>query len=102
MGPSAGSQSKQAQPVAAGAVAHLWQQLAVHHTPKHSGRLNRAEIDLRILSSQCLARRLPDIATLTHQTAARERDRDARTCTITWRFTTPDAPIKLHRLSPSS
>ncbi len=79
----------------------LWQKLEVHYTPKHGSWLNIAEIELGIVSRQCLKRRLPDIDILTSETAAWERGRNARTSTITWRFTTPDARIKLHRLYPS-
>ncbi len=79
----------------------LWQRLEVHYTPKHGSWLNMAEIELGILARQCLRRRIPDIATLTRETAAWESDRNARPGTITWRFTTPDARIKLHRLYPS-
>ncbi len=79
----------------------LWQKLEVHYTPKHGSWLNMAEIELGILTRQCLRRRLPDIATLAREATAWERDRNARASTITWRFTTPDARIKLHRLYPS-
>ena len=79
----------------------LWQRLELHYTPKHGSWLNMAEIELGILSSQCLRRRIPDLATLTREAAAWERDRNARTTTIAWRFTTADARIKLHRLYPS-
>jgi hypothetical protein len=79
----------------------LWQRLELHYTPKHGSWLNMAEIELGILSRQCLRRRIPDLATLTRATIAWERDRNARPSTITWRFTTPDARIKLHRLYPS-
>jgi transposase len=79
----------------------LWQQLEVHYTPKHGSWLNMAEIELSILSRQCLNRRIPDRDTLITETATWERDRNARPSTITWRFTTPDARIKLHRLYPS-
>ena len=48
----------------------LWQRLELHYTPKHGSWLNMAEIELGILSRQCLGRRIPDIATLTHETAA--------------------------------
>jgi transposase len=79
----------------------LWQRLEVHYTPKHGSWLNMAEIELGILGRQCLRRRIPDIETLIDETTAWERDRNARPSTITWRFTTRDARIKLHRLYPS-
>jgi hypothetical protein len=79
----------------------LWQKLEVHYTPKHGSWLNMAEIDLGVLSGQCLRRRIPDRPTLDHETRAWERDRNARPSTIDWRFTTADARIKLKRLYPS-
>ena len=79
----------------------LWRKLEVHYTPTHGSWLNMAEIELSILARQCLRRRIPVRATLTAETATWERDRNARPRTITWRFTTPDARIKLHRLYPS-
>ena len=79
----------------------LWRRLEVHYTPKHGSWLNIAEIELSILSRQCLTRRIPDRDTLARDTATWEHDRTARPSTITWRFTTPDARIKLHRLYPS-
>jgi hypothetical protein len=79
----------------------LWQKLEVHYTPKHGSWLNIAEIELSILARQCLKGRIPDIDTLRHETTAWEHERNARQSTITWRFTTPEARIKLHRLYPS-
>jgi hypothetical protein len=79
----------------------LWQKLEVHYTPKHGSWLNMAEIELGILSGQCLRHRIPDIATLICETTAWEQLRNARTCPITWRFTAANARIKLHRLYPS-
>lgn len=79
----------------------LWQKLEVHYTPKHGSWLNMAEIELAILTRQCLARRVPDLDVLRHTTAAWVADRNARPSTVRWRFTTPDARVKLHRLYPS-
>ncbi len=42
----------------------LAEKLELHHTPKHGSWLNVAEIELRVLSVQCLNRRIPDAATL--------------------------------------
>lgn len=79
----------------------LIDRLEIHHTPKHGSWLNMAEIELSILSRQCLDRRLPDLDTLTREVAAWEQARNANTQPINWRFTTPDARIKLKRLYPS-
>jgi hypothetical protein len=75
--------------------------LEIHHTPKHGSWLNMAEIELGVLSRQCLNRRIPDRPTLASEVAAWENARNAETCKINWRFTTADARIKLKRLYPS-
>ncbi|WP_218922268.1 transposase [Kibdelosporangium phytohabitans] len=38
----------------------LAQRLEVHHTPEHGSWLNTAEIELSVLSQQCLDRRISD------------------------------------------
>ena len=43
----------------------LIDRLEIHHTPKHGSGLNRAEIELSLLSRQCLDRRTPDADSLT-------------------------------------
>lgn len=60
-----------------------------------------AEIELSVLSRQCLERRIADKETLENETAAWERERNAKGATVNWRFTTADARIKLKRLYPS-
>ena len=60
-----------------------------------------AEIELSVLSRQCLERRIADKETLEKETAAWERARNAKAATVNWRFTTADARIKLKRLYPS-
>jgi DDE superfamily endonuclease len=79
----------------------LADKLEIHHTPKHGSWLNIAEIELSVLSRQCLDRRVPDAATLACEVAAWQQRRNAATCTVDWRFTTADARIKLKRLFPS-
>jgi DDE superfamily endonuclease len=79
----------------------LLDRLELHYTPPHGSWLNMAEIELSVLARQCLDRRLPDEATLTQEVAAWETDRNAHHTTITWRFTTAEARIKLKRLYPS-
>ena len=75
--------------------------LEFHYTPKQGSWLNMAEIELSVLSRQCLDRRIPDKETLENETAAWERPRNAKGATVNWRFTTADARIKLKRLYPS-
>ena len=38
--------------------------LEIHHTPKHSNRLDIAKIELNVITSRCLSRRIPNIETL--------------------------------------
>jgi len=76
------------------------QHLEIHHTPKHGSWLNMAEIELSALTQQCLDRRIPDIDTLRRETTVWATERNARQKGVDWRFTTPDARIKLKRLYP--
>jgi len=77
------------------------EKLEIHYTPKHGSWLNMAEIELSVLSRQCLNRRIPDQPTLRHQISAWETQRNAAATTVNWRFTTADARIKLKRLYPT-
>jgi transposase len=76
------------------------QKIEWHYTPEHGSWLNMAECELSVLARQCLARRIPDIATLTKEALAWETHRNAKQVTINWQFTTADARIKLRRLYP--
>lgn len=75
--------------------------LDFHYTPKHGSWLNMAEIELSVLSRQCLDRRIPDKESLKSEIAAWEDRRNRSGNTIEWRFTTQDARIKLKHLYPS-
>lgn len=79
----------------------LADKLEIHYTPKHGSWLNMAEIELSVLSRQCLDRRVPDFPTLATEVAAWQDQRNAAGGTVDWRFTTADARIKLKRLYPS-
>ena len=72
----------------------------VHHTPKHGSWLNMAEIEIGVLSKQCLARRIPDRDTLERQIAAWQARRNAAATPVDWRFRTEDARVKLKSLCP--
>jgi hypothetical protein len=63
--------------------------------------LNMAEIELSVLSEQCLDRRLADRATLEREAAAWQAARNACGRGVDWRFTTEDARIKLKHLYPA-
>ena len=78
----------------------LIDKLEVVHTPKHGSWLNIAEIELNVLSRQCLDQRIADQRLLIKQTNAWETDRNAATVKVDWQFTTEGARIKLKRLYP--
>ena len=77
------------------------ERLEIHHTPKHGSWLNMAEIELSVLSRQCLDRRVPDRLTLQREVAAWQQRRNAAATPVEWRLTTQNARIKLKRLYPS-
>jgi len=79
----------------------ILQKLEFHYTPKHGSWLNMAEIELSVLSRQCLDRRIPDEATLKREIKAYEDRRNGNQASIDWQFTSKNARIKLHRLYPS-
>jgi len=72
----------------------------LHFTPKHGSWLNMAEIELSVLSRQCINRRIPDELTLRHEVLAWGDDRNSKVVKVDWRFSTADARIKLKRLYP--
>jgi hypothetical protein len=78
----------------------LAKRLEIHYTPKHGSWLNIAEIELRVLSGQCLDRRIPDKNELIYEVSAWMRDRNKKVVGVDWRFTTDDARVKLKRLYP--
>ena len=71
-----------------------------HYTPEHASWLNMAEIELSVLSRQCLNRRIANKETLITEVAAWEQQRNSPSATIDWQFTTADARVKLRRLYP--
>jgi hypothetical protein len=78
----------------------LSSRLEIHYTPKHGSWLNIAEIELSSLSVQCLDRRFENISALATETAAWEKERNARRRPIKWQFKTADARIKLKSIYP--
>lgn len=76
------------------------QKLEWHYTPEHGSWLNMAEIELSVLSRQCLNRRIPEAWTLEKEIDAWQIRRNRPKPTINWQFKTDDARIKLKRLYP--
>ena len=77
------------------------ERLEIHYTPKHGSWLNMAEIEIGVLSRQCLDRRIPDQEVLRREVEAWQGQRNREAVRVDWRFTTEDARIKLKSLYPS-
>lgn len=74
--------------------------LEIHYTPKHGSWLDIAEIELNVMTHQCLSRRIGDINTLRKELSAWEVERNAVAAKVNWQFKTTDARIKLKSLYP--
>ena len=74
--------------------------LEIHYTPKHGSWLNIAEIELNVMTRQCLSRRVEGMELLRKELAAWESDRNAHTACIQWQFTNDKARTKLTSLYP--
>jgi len=79
----------------------LAEKLEIHYTPKHGSWLNMAEIELSILSRQCMKDYFEGRQVLAAAIARWERSRNEQHTGIDWRFTTADARIKLRKLYPT-
>ena len=80
----------------------LASRLELVHTPKHGSWLNIAEIELSVLSRQCLNRRISDLETLRSEVEAWQQHRNKNAGHVDWQFRTRDARIKLKRLYPQT
>lgn len=79
----------------------ILRRLEFHYTPKHASWLNMVEIEISVLSRQCLKRRIPDFRALTREVAAWKRRRDASGARIRWMFNVDDARSKLGASYPA-
>ena len=74
--------------------------LEIHFTPKHGSWLNMAEVELNVMTRQCLSRRIAAIDELRQKLAAWETERNKSVARINWQFTTESARTKLISLYP--
>jgi hypothetical protein len=79
------------------AAAKLLRRVQFHYTPKHASWLNMAEIEIGILSRQCLDRRIASRELLQSEVDAWQQARNAEERTIEWKFTRQDADQRLGR-----
>ena len=67
---------------------YVWRRLKVHYTPKHGSWLNQAEIELSLLSRQCLgSRRIPTLDQLASGIRAWNAKANHDRLSIQWKFT---------------
>src|ERR1700755_1828790 len=78
----------------------ILRRLEFHYTPKHASWLNMVEIEIGVLRTQCLDRRIDNRKILEAEIAEWERQRNARRARVKWMFTTQRARIKLARAYP--
>lgn len=78
----------------------LAEKIEWHFTPRHGSWLNMAEIELSVLSRQCLEERMESREKLVSEVAAWQERRNAARSRVDWQFTTDDARAKLKRLYP--
>ena len=74
--------------------------LEIHYTPKHGSWLDMAEIELNVMTRQCLSRRISSIEKLKCELSAWEAERNKDTAKIQWHFQTGNAREKLISLYP--
>lgn len=78
----------------------ILRRIEFHYTPKHGSWLNMAEIEIGVLGSQCLDRRIPDREMLAREVAAWERQRNDAKARINWMFRIDHARAKLGKVYP--
>jgi len=79
----------------------LWERFEFVYTPKHGSWLNMAEIELNVLTGQCLKRRMDNIDFVRKEVKKWKEIRDMKGAKVNWQFTTENARIKLSRLYPT-
>ncbi len=75
----------------------LMKRFEFHFTPKKGSWLNMAELELSALSRQCLARRIPDMETLSCELESIVKERNDLEIKVKWQFTIENAREKLNR-----
>ena len=78
----------------------LAKHLEIHYTSKHGSWINIAEIELSVLTMQCLGRRIPNMDFLQSELSAWESQRNDSQKSVEWHFSTDNARDKLKFLYP--
>jgi hypothetical protein len=80
----------------------LCQRLRIVHTPRNGSWLNMAEMELSVLTRQCINRRFDNADEMIQQINAWQQKRNQEKLGANWRLTTTDARIKLKTLYPAA
>ena len=80
----------------------MLRRLEFHYVPKHASWLNMVEIEISVLATQCLDRRIESYTRLVAETAAWEKQRNAARARVNWMFTTEKARAKMGRAYPKA
>jgi DDE superfamily endonuclease len=94
------SSSPRFQAFPPGEARRLLHRLEFHYVPKHPSWLNMVEIEIGVLRSQCLDRRIDSKERLMSEITAWERQRNTSRAHIKWMFTTKKARAKMARAYP--
>jgi hypothetical protein len=78
----------------------LCERFEIHYTPKHGSWLNMAELEIGVMSRQCLKQRIPTMEKMAKEVAYWVTEKKKKKATVRWHFTTADARIKLKHLYP--
>jgi hypothetical protein len=78
----------------------LAERFEIHYTPKHGSWLNMAEMEIGVMSRQCLSQRIPTLKIMNAKIKAWKTERNRQKQKVRWHFTTKEARIKLQHLYP--
>jgi transposase len=78
----------------------LTERFEIHYTPKHGSWLNMAELEIGVMSRQCLRRRIASSEKMKSEVQSWVTQRNNGKTSVHWQFTTADARIKLRHLYP--
>ena len=73
---------------------NILERIKFHYTPKHASWLNMAEIEINVLSKQCLNRQIPTMKEMRKHIIVWSKRRNKMKAGINWQFTKEKAEIK--------
>ncbi|MBU9742416.1 hypothetical protein [Diplocloster agilis] len=72
----------------------------IHYSPKHGSWLNIAEIELNVMTRQCLSRRINNLESISRELGCWSSDRNTATARVKWQFTVKNSRTKLISIYP--